>query len=60
MKRLIDNGEGVQPVEAHGVVAVRAGHVRIEIDRTMPLEEAAQAQRLLEERQTSGSVVLLP
>jgi len=39
---------------------VRAGHVRIEIDRTMPLEEAAQAQRLLEERQTSGSVVLLP
>lgn len=39
---------------------VRAGVVRVEITRTYPLAEAAQAHRDLEGRRTTGSVVLLP
>jgi len=37
-----------------------AGDLRIEIGRTYPLSEAAQAHRDLEARATSGSTVLLP
>lgn len=39
---------------------VRAGHVRIEVNQTYPLAEAAQAHRDLEARKTTGSTVLLP
>lgn len=39
---------------------VAKGIVRIRIGRTYPLKEAAQAQRDLEARKTTGSVVLLP
>jgi NADPH2:quinone reductase len=39
---------------------VRSGKVRIELGRTYPLAEAAQAHRDLEARKTTGSVVLLP
>jgi NADPH:quinone reductase len=39
---------------------VRSGAVRVEIHRTYPLEEAAQAHRNLEARRTTGSTVLLP
>ena len=40
--------------------AVTTGKVRIEINQTYPLSEAAQAHRDLEARQTTGSTVLIP
>jgi len=39
---------------------VAAGAVRIEVNQTYPLREAAQAHRDLEGRKTTGSTVLLP
>ena len=39
---------------------VKSGKVRIAINQTYPLREAAQAQRDLESRKTTGSTVLLP
>ena len=39
---------------------VAKGAVKIEINQTYPLQEAAQAQRDLEARKTTGSTVLLP
>ena len=38
--------------------AVRRGIVKVEVSRTFPLREAAEAHRALEGRQTTGSVVL--
>ncbi len=39
---------------------VRSGKVKIEVTRTLPLAQAAEAQRALAARETTGSVVLLP
>ena len=39
---------------------VKSGKVRIAINQTYPLREAAQAQRDLEARKTTGSTVLIP
>ncbi|MBE0533391.1 MAG: quinone oxidoreductase [Rhodospirillales bacterium] len=39
---------------------VTGGHVKIEINQTHPLAEAAQAQRALEARKTTGCTVLTP
>jgi len=39
---------------------VKSGKVRISINQTYPLREAAQAQRDLESRKTTGSTVLIP
>jgi NADPH2:quinone reductase len=39
---------------------VKSGKVRISINQTYPLREAAQAQRDLEARKTTGSTVLIP
>jgi NADPH2:quinone reductase len=39
---------------------ISGGHVKIEINQTYPLSEAAQAHRDLEGRKTTGSTVLLP
>lgn len=39
---------------------VGSGKVRIEVNQTYPLAEAAQAQRDLEARKTTGSTILLP
>ena len=39
---------------------VLAGHVKIEIGQTYPLENTAQAHRDLEARKTTGSTVLIP
>ncbi len=40
--------------------AVTSGMIRIEVNQTYPLSEAAQAHRDLEARKTTGSTVLLP
>jgi len=39
---------------------VQSGKVKIEINQTYPLAEAAQAHRDLEDRKTTGSTILLP
>jgi len=39
---------------------VGSGKVRVEVNQTYPLAEAAQAQRDLEARKTTGSTILLP
>jgi NADPH2:quinone reductase len=39
---------------------VQAGKVKVEVGRSYPLAEAAQAHRDLESRKTTGSLVLLP
>ncbi|MEI4471374.1 quinone oxidoreductase family protein [Frigidibacter sp. MR17.24] len=39
---------------------IRSGGLKIRIDRDLPLAEVAQAHRLLESRQTTGSSVLIP
>jgi NADPH2:quinone reductase len=39
---------------------IRSGKVRIEVSRTFPLAEAAEAHRALEARATTGSLVLVP
>ena len=39
---------------------VKSGKVKIEINQTFKLEDAAQAHRDLEARKTTGSTVLLP
>ena len=39
---------------------VENGAVKIEVNQTYPLAEAAQAHRDLEGRRTTGSTVLLP
>ncbi|HEX9243185.1 MAG TPA: zinc-binding dehydrogenase, partial [Anaeromyxobacter sp.] len=39
---------------------VRSGKVRIDVSRTLPLADAAEAHRLLESRATTGSLVLVP
>jgi NADPH2:quinone reductase len=37
-----------------------AGKLKLRIDKTLPLAEAAKAHRDLEERKTTGKVILLP
>ncbi|QXE89285.1 quinone oxidoreductase [Geomonas subterranea] len=39
---------------------VTSGKVKVEINRTFPLKDAAQAHRELEARQTTGSTILIP
>jgi acryloyl-coenzyme A reductase len=39
---------------------VAAGSIRVTIDRTMPLAQAAQAHQLLEARQVNGRILLIP
>ncbi|QWV94163.1 quinone oxidoreductase [Geomonas oryzisoli] len=39
---------------------VTSGKVKIEINRSFPLQDAAQAHRELEARQTTGSTILIP
>jgi NADPH2:quinone reductase len=44
---------------AHAVLTgIRQGWLKLKIDHVLPLEQAAEAQRLLEGRQTTGKVIL--
>jgi NADPH2:quinone reductase len=40
--------------------AVEQGRLRVRIDRELPLRDAAEAHRLLEGRQTTGKLLLIP
>ena len=39
---------------------VLGGGLRVTVDRTFPLAQAAEAHRRLEQRQTQGKLILLP
>jgi NADPH2:quinone reductase len=39
---------------------VQTGVVKIEVDQTFPLRDAAEAHRALESRSTTGSTILIP
>jgi NADPH2:quinone reductase len=52
--------EDLETMAAELFQVVRSGQVRIEIGRTWPLAEAAQAHRDLEARRTTGATILLP
>jgi NADPH:quinone reductase-like Zn-dependent oxidoreductase len=42
------------------IAAVKSGKVKIRINQSYPLKDAAQAHRDLESRKTTGSILLLP
>ncbi len=52
--------EDLRATAAELLDVVQAGHVRISVNQTYPLADAAQAHRDLEARKTTGSTVLLP
>jgi NADPH2:quinone reductase len=52
--------EDLEQAAADLFEVVRTGKVKIEVSRTWPLGQAADAHRALEARQTTGSLVLLP
>ena len=39
---------------------IKAGKLKLRIDLTLPLAQAAEAHRQLEGRQTTGKVLLIP
>ncbi len=52
--------EDLEAMAAELFQVVRSGQVRIEIGKSYPLAEAAQAHRDLEARRTTGATILLP
>lgn len=50
----------LEPMAADLFARVMSGQVKIEITHRYPLAQAAQAQRDMEERKTTGSIILLP
>ena len=52
--------EDLEEAAAELFEVVRSGKVKVEVSRTWPLAQAAEAHRALEGRQTTGSLVLLP
>ena len=40
--------------------SVESGRLRVRIDRELPLRDAPEAHRLLEARQTTGKLILIP
>lgn len=53
-------GEDLAALGAELFNVVASGQVRIEVNQTYPLQDAAQAHRDLEARKTTGSTILLP
>jgi len=54
------NRETLESMARNLFRVVKSGAVKIRIEQTYPLAEAAQAQRDLEARKTTGSTVLIP
>lgn len=55
-----DTPEKIRSITARLFDAIERGILRIDVRHRFPLQQAAQAHRLLEGRQTAGSVVLIP
>ena len=43
-----------------GLDQVRTGRIKPALDRTLPLQEAAEAHRLISSNQVTGNLVLMP
>ncbi|MBN9530444.1 MAG: quinone oxidoreductase [Alphaproteobacteria bacterium] len=56
----LENREDVVAMSRHLFDVVASGAVRMTIEASLPLSEAAEAHRLLEGRATSGAMVLIP
>ena len=54
------NREELDATARHLFRAVQSGAVKIKVDQTYPLKDAARAHRALESRHTTGSTVLIP
>jgi NADPH2:quinone reductase len=54
------DAESLRRTMARVFGAVTAGHIRPAINQRFPLERAADAQRALEARQTTGATLLVP
>jgi NADPH2:quinone reductase len=52
--------EDLEKMAAELMDVVENGHVKIEVNQTFPLRDAAEAHRALEGRRTTGATVLLP
>jgi NADPH:quinone reductase len=52
--------EDLERAAAEVFDVIRSGKVKVEVSRTFPLADAAEAHRALEARATTGSLVLLP
>ena len=55
-----DTPEKLKAVSTRLFNAIEQGIIKIQIDHRFPLKEAAKAHRLLESRQSTGSIILLP
>jgi NADPH:quinone reductase len=53
-------GSALEPAAKEVFQALKRGHLRPRVGRVLPLQEAAEAHRLLESRSTTGSLVLRP
>ena len=54
-------GEAVVEIEASDVFGwIAAGKLNVRVFRELPLAEAGEAHRLLESRQTTGKLLLIP
>ncbi|MDT4866415.1 Quinone oxidoreductase 1 [compost metagenome] len=56
----VSSREATQALSDELFARVARGDIRIPLQHRYPLEQAAQAHRDLESRQTSGCIVLLP
>jgi NADPH2:quinone reductase len=53
-------GSRAYAMVADQVAAVASGRLKVVVDRTFPLSEAAEAHRYIESRQAFGRVLLIP
>ena len=53
-------GGALEPAAKEVFHALKRGHLRPRVGRVLPLQDAAEAHRLLESRSTTGSLVLRP
>ncbi len=52
--------EALQAMAEDLMIVIMNGHVSVRVDRTLPLDRAADAHRALEARETAGAIVLKP
>jgi NADPH2:quinone reductase len=57
---MVRNGDRTRPLVERLLERVARGELRVVVDRTFPLSEAAEAHRYIESRQAFGRVLLVP